>query len=631
MVYSQWTTQQASLNVQRRVGVFVGSSAALGILQRARELVSRAIGSCPFVKEPEMNDILDDLAGARPNLCEQAGVPKPLKPDASESHRLIRWYLYATKGLLDLFDERELHRRATGWSEKSAENEGTLDAVYYLVCAIGAQACPRDMGTYAELLFRRGWALVAMESIENVDLYSTQSYALIAMYLIGANRWNAAFMSLGTAVRGAHALGLHRSGISVSFDRRDCEDYEQLWKVVRVLDLFLSLVLGRPLSTSTSVDQSGCAKYSASVDLCSICESVHHDAYDGRQVSGERQTQISEHFRRWAAEFRNGLSADRISPTVCLITDDARQQPNIGLYHLKQAYFVSIMVWTRSALFEMVSAAGQGIDSPEKTQPDRIASSTIGTCAVYADACVLSAIRCTDLLRGLLAADHLPKRLPFIVNSIFLSGLVLGVAFFGDLDNVYPIADYLQLAQKLLQLFSEHDTMADKYLTVIRNFHAACDVYMRKRHTYRLESFGPVIKDLFPPLPDKVDRYAGLEQPQTVLGFDPTDLGLPTPTAVNENTASLLTTHTAYWQDIMEGAGLFDPPTTSSANQESFDCSGLLSVGMGKDISVSLADPALFASLPMWDDHNFLPPTEATTFDCSEWLEDGLQSSTQVF
>jgi hypothetical protein len=580
-----------------------------------------------------VDDIFDDLPGARPNLCEQAGVPRPLKPDVSESNQLIRWYLYATKGLLDLLDERELHRGATGWSEKSVENEDTPDAVYYLVCAIGAQACPRDMGTYAEMLFRRGRALVAIESTENIDLYLTQSYALISMYLIGASRWNAAFMSLGTAVRGAHALGLHRSEISVSFDRRDCEACEQLWRVLRVLDLFLTLVLGRPLSTSTSGDQTGRAKYSASVDLCSICESVHNDVYDGRQVSGERQTQIGEHFRRWAAEFCNGLSTDRISPTVCLITDDARQQPDIGLYHLKQAYFVSIIVWTRSALFETVSAAVQGIYSPEKRQPVRITSSTIGTGGVYADACVLSAIRCMDLLRGLLAADHLPKRLPFIVNAIFLSALVLGVALFGDLDNVYPITNYLQLAQDLLQLFSKHDTMADKYLTVIRNLHAACDVYVQKRGTYRLESFDPVVKELVPLLPDKVNTYASLEQSQTALDFDPTDLSLPTQTAVDEQAASPLSIQDAYWQDILEGAGLSDPPAASSANQESFDGSSLLPSGMGKDISVSLADPpfhTLFPSSPIWEDHNFSPFNEATTFDCSESLEVGLQGCTQV-
>ncbi|KAF4227641.1 hypothetical protein CNMCM6805_002778 [Aspergillus fumigatiaffinis] len=624
--------------MQRRVGVFLSSSANLSVLQSARELVSRAIGPCPFVKEPKVEDIFDNLPGAPPNLCERAGVPRPLKPDASESNLLIRWYLYATKGLLDLFDERELHRGATGWSETSVENEGTPDAVYYLVCAIGAQACPRDMGTYAEMLFRRGRALVAIESTENINLYLTQSYALISMYLIGASRWNAAFMSLGTAVRGAHALGLHRSEIPLSFDRRDCEACEQLWRVLRVLDLFLSLVLGQPLSTSTSGDQTGRAKYSASVDLCSICESVHNVVYNGRQVSGERQTQIAEHFRRWAAEFCNGLSTDRISPTVCLITDDARQQPDIGLYHLKQAYFVSIIVWTRSALFETVSAAVQGIYSPEKTHPVRI-TSRIGTGGVYADACILSAIRCIDLLRGLLAADHLPKRLPFIVNAIFLSALVLGVALFGDLDNVYPIANYLQLAQTLLQLFSKHDTMADKYLTVILNLHAACDVYLQKRvsyrlesFAYRLESFGPVVKERVPFLPDKVDTYASVEQPQTVLDFDPTDLSLPTQTAVDEQAASLLSTQDAYWQDTMEGAGLSDPPTASSANQESFDGSSLLPPAeIGKDISLSLADPAfhvLFPSSPMWEDHNFLLFDEATTFDCSELLEDGLQGST---
>lgn len=640
MPYPQRTTSASSpridplsVNMQKRVGVFVGSTANLCVLQKARELVSRAVGPCSFVDEPKVDDILDEIPSARPNPCENAGPARPLKLEASESKLLVRWYLYATKGLLDLFDEPQLYRWVALWLEKPIEEEGPRDAVCYLVCAIGAQACPGNMNTLAELLFHRGRTLVAVEAMENLDLFAVQSYALITMYLLGASRWNAAFMSLGTAVRGAHALGLHRDEVSVSLDPQDRDACEQIWRVLRVLDLFLSLMLGRPLSTSSSGCQPERAKYSASIDLCIICESVYNDVYNGRQISGERQAQISQHYRRWTTEFRNGLSTDRISPTVSLNTDDAYQQPDIGLYHLKQAYYVSIMVWTRSTLFEVVLAAGQS-NCPRNAQPNHVLSSTIERDRLHADACIISALRCMDLLQGLLAADHLPKQLPFIVNSIFLSALVLGVALFGDFDYVYPIGNYLQLAQKLLQLFNKHDAMADKYLTILRNLSAACDEYVQKRRNIRLKSLDPVIKELFRVPPDNIDTSALPEPPQEDLNLRSADLGLFSQTAVNEQVASFSSTQDGYWQDIMAGIGLSEATVRDSVELESFECSGPPD-GLTENYSESLTDSAfhaLFPGLSSHGDYNGLPYYEAPALDLSGLVfsEGGLQSSIQV-
>ena len=87
------------------------------------------------------------------------------------------------------------------------ENKGLL----YLVFAIGGQcrvSSPLSLN-YSQRYFTRGQQIAFEGMLEDPSIRLIHSFLLMAFYLLGACRRNAAFMYLGIAARAAHALGLH--------------------------------------------------------------------------------------------------------------------------------------------------------------------------------------------------------------------------------------------------------------------------------------------------------------------------------------------------------------------------------------------------------------------------------------
>ena len=91
-------------------------------------------------------------------------------------------------------------------SNYSSQRRAALD----LVVAIGAQvksaATARDIGLH---YFRQAQHRAFNGMLEDPDIDMVRSFLLMAFYLLGECRRNAAFMYLGIATRAAVALGLH--------------------------------------------------------------------------------------------------------------------------------------------------------------------------------------------------------------------------------------------------------------------------------------------------------------------------------------------------------------------------------------------------------------------------------------
>ena len=453
--------------------MFIGDSANLSFLQSIRKLVECSIGQSSFTKDPLRYQMVEDTPVSRSSLLQANTRQLASTFTLEQATYLIRRYFLATSCVLDLFDEADLLEKLPAWlgNTSSAEMD-MVTPIYYLVFAVGAQTCPEDKDELAETCFSHGRYF---SFPEDPSISTVQAYALITMYLLNASRRNAAFMNLGTAVRAAYALGLHRKEISALFPPAEFKTRERLWRAIRILDLFMSASLGRPPSTSETRDTLAAENYSASTDLCAMFETILTEVYSKRMISLAALEKVSEHHRKWAACFHNGLAEDGIQPTDTL---DGGLWPNIGLLHVKEAYYWTIMLLTRPFLVESVSSC---ITSANTTPMESARSpKTYGKTQVFVHACIDSAIRTLELLRILLDYDDIPKRLPFIVNSIFVSALVLGLAHFGDVDKVFPIQVHLKLAHRLLDMFP-HDAIARRNATIVDYLMHACDVITEKR------------------------------------------------------------------------------------------------------------------------------------------------------
>ncbi|KAJ0140001.1 Nitroalkane oxidase [Fusarium oxysporum f. sp. albedinis] len=472
---------------------FMGDSANLSFLQVIRRLVCDSLGPHLFPDEPLWYLLVEAAPAAQSDWIQEMANQPPPRPTVDKARCLISWYSYATNSVLRLYDQRELNEMVSRWLqiEQDGNQQKATSAVLFLVFAIGAQTCPGDQDDEAERYFNYG-RFLAMSG--DLGISTIQANILITLYLLGASRKNAAYVYLGTAVRTSYVLGLHSHDVNVLFDPAEFTRRENLWTVLRILDLFMSASLGRPPSTLETRDTAAKENYSTANDICYIFEKILTDVYSKRKVSTHVLQRISERHRQWAERLPSGPVFDEVSPGN-FTEVDGKKVHNIALLHVKEAYYWTIMLLTRPFLVENVSKHLSKVAA--EAGPFQSPATDLEPEVVAAYACVDSAIRTVDLLRGLGVAEKVPKRLPLVVNSLFIAALVLGLAQFGDLDGMFPIEKGLAGAQALLGVLGRHDAVARSNLAAVTHLRVAGAIYLEERARRRMERQSHLISGLF--------------------------------------------------------------------------------------------------------------------------------------
>ncbi|OOQ89196.1 fungal specific transcription factor domain protein [Penicillium brasilianum] len=478
--------------------MYIGDSASLSFLQSVRRVVSSSIGRCEFTEDNSRHSMLEAFQS---NPSTQAGPLIP-PPSNEEAQRLARQFVLATSPLLDLFDLEEFHPRLANWVRNPSGDEDTVSSIFYLVLAIGAQVSEVNQ-TLAEQYFSSGRQLAFSAFQETPSIHTIQSYILISMYMLGACRRNGAFMNLGIALRAAYAVGIHRKDANALFCGRERRARERVWKSLRMMDLFLSASLGRPPATSdydydirddtlVSADQqrnlTPDQQLSVAVtSLCRIFERILTDVYMKQVISINVAEAISNQHRAWV----------RTLPTVLRMQterlDNKSMEDSLAAAHVFGSYYWSIILLTRPFLVYRVAQYVKSKADPSSSE-SRNTSSRI---SLFADACVYSAIRGLDVVDDLARFGSLPRRLPFLINSVFNSAVVLGAAFFADYDNLLPLEEGLNKAERFLGLFVPHDPHACRFLQIVKYLRGAVAEYVQRRNRQWMERRSRQVDQLF--------------------------------------------------------------------------------------------------------------------------------------
>ncbi|BCS21328.1 putative C6 transcription factor [Aspergillus puulaauensis] len=476
--------------------MYIGDSASLSFLQSVRRIVSLSIGRCEFTEDTSRHSMLEAFQSS--STTQSGPLIEPPRND--EAQRLARQYVLATSPLLDLFDLEEFHPRLANWIGNPTGDEDTVSSIFYLVLAIGAQVSDTNQ-TLAEKYFVSGRQLAFSAFTETPSLYTIQSYVLISMYMLGACRRNGAFMNLGIALRAAYAVGIHRKDANSLFTTRERRARERVWKSLRMMDLFLSASLGRPPATSDfdydlhedeiSRRESHLPREQLSttvVSLCRIFERVLTEVYMRQVVSINVAENISNQHRTWVRNLPAFLQVQ----TERL--DSKSLEENLAAAHVFGSYYWSIILLTRPFLIFWVSQYVRNKKETSGVPETRNATSRL---SLFADACVYSALRGLDIVDGLSAYENLPRRLPFLINSVFNSAVVLGAAFFADYDNFLPLEEGMNKAEKFLGLFVPYDPHACRFLQIVKYLRAAVAEYVSRRNRQWMEQRSRQVDQLF--------------------------------------------------------------------------------------------------------------------------------------
>lgn len=237
--------------------------------------------------------------------------------------------------------------------------------------------------------------------------------------------------TLALAARTAYAIGLHRTEVNASFGSsirkmRDC-----IWKSLRVVDMVISTVLGRPPSTS---DVDCTVKYSIpesdqvqsnildpSVQIFMIIERVVVEVYSRKRISIRIADYVSRQLKGWASRWLLDLTK------LTVEHNGVSRSTVIGACSTLCSYYYGIMLLTRPFLiyeiYEHLGAPLRGGGTQSDHRQKR----------KYADAALDAAASFVETLRAVIDTEIMPRRMPLIVWVIFAltSTLLLTVSDLG--------------------------------------------------------------------------------------------------------------------------------------------------------------------------------------------------------
>jgi hypothetical protein len=218
------------------------------------------------------------------------------------------------------------------------------------------------------------------------------------------------------AARAAYAIGLHRTEVNASFGEATKVQRDRIWKSLRVVDILVSNLLGRPTSTS---DVDCTVKYhntetggdlaistlDASVQIFMIIERVVVEVYSRKRISLRIANFVSRQLKSWASSWLDPLSK------ACRQTasDLPTRRTLVGACSTLCSYYYGIMLLTRPfliyELYEYLGASLKGGGTQVENQEKRR----------YANAALDSAASFVEVLHPLVQHDNIPGKMPLIV------------------------------------------------------------------------------------------------------------------------------------------------------------------------------------------------------------------------
>ncbi|WRT64573.1 uncharacterized protein IL334_001505 [Kwoniella shivajii] len=220
-------------------------------------------------------------------------------------------------------------------------------ACVFLVMALGAMFDLNRPPFHhrGEQLFRIGRTCISIVGLENSSPATVQALHLMGTYILNDKRGNGAevfWPILGTAVKVAQSLGLHRDGSHFGLSPYEIEERRQVWWEVVTYDRLQALCFGRPCATSDKYadtkipenteligDESGFhrAKYT----LITMMERVIDVQAQANAVSYSAVMQLDSELR----EFKKNLP-EHLLPNVAIqdLPLDRSVEPHLVIHRL---------------------------------------------------------------------------------------------------------------------------------------------------------------------------------------------------------------------------------------------------------------------------------------------------------
>lgn len=189
---------------------------------------------------------------------------------------------------------------------------------------------------------------------------------------------------------------------------------DRTWKSLRIVDMLISNLLGRPPSTS---DVDCTVKYNtaetsfpfqildASVQIFMIIERVVVEVYSRKRISLRIATYVSHQLKAWASRWLRPFADITGRPAIRTVGRDS----TVGACQMLCSYYYGIMLLTRPFLiYELYEFLGAPLKAPGTRAENEEKKK-------FADAALDAATAFVGTLEAVVGTGTMPLRMPLVV------------------------------------------------------------------------------------------------------------------------------------------------------------------------------------------------------------------------
>ncbi|KAM4065648.1 fungal specific transcription factor [Hirsutella rhossiliensis] len=441
--------------------VYVGGAASLSFLQVVRRVVAEQIGPSQFSHNAQSDTMLEKEpppSDSDPRLLEASHLDVTTKVGLSHCFRAV------TEGFIDIFTSSELQAAAVGDLINDVHCSAQRRAALGLVIAIGAQVqSPETARDIGQPYFRRARSQAFEGMLEDPDIDIVRCFLLMAFYLLGECRRNAAFMYLGIATRAAVALGLHSRESYTDMAGRHDSIRLRVWISLRIVDMLANSILGRPAATaglhsdieaiikdmSIASPNDDTKRLIASHHIVSIINGIVDTLYERKELTTPLVEQLLGEIQAWERKLPQCLRS------VSIAVDAAENKPHdaaIGSIHVSCLYYFAVMLATRPVLISSLTA--QPVSGG--LARSHIASACLDAAVFLVQTCIEA--REAKLLYG---------NMCIMKALVFAAGLVLGFDLFEKRSIDHVIESAFGGARDILSFLATSSPQAAHYHEIL--------------------------------------------------------------------------------------------------------------------------------------------------------------------
>ncbi|KAI0913148.1 fungal-specific transcription factor domain-containing protein [Ustulina deusta] len=449
--------------------VFIGDCAPLSLFQTVRQIVTSRVDPHAFAETSRVS-MLENVSSEDLVPLDATGEPAI---DQSSIQRLVTTFLTVTSGLVDLFDSNTQIPEIRSWANQLERSADVTSAVHYLVLAIGSQSEDEQIAT---TYFLRGKHLALSTLAGNLSVGIVQSFLLTTIYLLRSCQINAAFLFFGIAARAAYAIGLHRTEVNSRFGTEIHIQRDRLWKSIRILDLYLSISMGRPPAASDSdctvpyhrTSEDGSERYdllNASVQILSLVEGIVHEVYSRRKISLQLTEGISRQLRDWSSKWLSALLR---------VSGDEGNRERTGACQVLSSYYYAVMLVSRPFLmYELCRRLPESAAAHARPATEASGSSKL------ANACIDAATLMIGAISEFVSQGPADRRMPLLVSWLFASSLVVNVGYLSNFGRA--LEKPAETSIRTLEHFAKEDAHASQYARIAQSLHRCAQSYLARQ------------------------------------------------------------------------------------------------------------------------------------------------------